>query len=540
MTVTESKPEDVAPEMGHDADQPALPSPPSGLLGVLATADHKTVGRLYVGFSLLFLIVFLGTTALITAEGIDASTLGPLAENTFFQVQTISHVGVFFLGIVPAFLGLALFVVPLQVGSTTAAFPRAVAASFWGWLLGAVVLIGAYLADGGPTGGQSEAVLLFFVAWAMVIAALALGAISVISTVATARTKGMSLLRVPAFSWAMLVACSIWLFNLAAMVGNLVIVYIDTKYDAVLYGASSNRWAQVSWIFAQPAVLGFAIPILGIVHDAVPVAARIRPVRFPVTLGAIGAFGALTFGAYAQTAFNPDLVHEALFVAASVAVVLPLLALLAGAADTVRQGRLRPTSAFVLGMVSLLLLLAAGAAAALYAIEPLNLAYTTWGTGVEKLVIAASVAGLAAGLFHWGSKMWGHGVAEPIGKLVMLVFLAGGAAFAGGDLIAGANGQLPTPANGLSKVVADGAELGALISTIGAGLLVFGVLLVVLAVLPAALRTGARADADPWGGHTLEWSTSSPPPFGNFVGPIPEVASPSPLLDIREATKESA
>ena len=139
MTVTESKPEDVAPEMGHDADQPALPSPPSGLLGVLATADHKTVGRLYVGFSLLFLIVFLGTTALITAEGIDASTLGPLAENTFFQVQTISHVGVFFLGIVPAFLGLALFVVPLQVGSTTAAFPRAVAASFWGWLLGAVV-----------------------------------------------------------------------------------------------------------------------------------------------------------------------------------------------------------------------------------------------------------------------------------------------------------------------------------------------------------------------------------------------------------------
>ncbi|MEZ5235373.1 MAG: cbb3-type cytochrome c oxidase subunit I [Acidimicrobiia bacterium] len=540
MTVTESKPEDVAPLEGHDGDQPPVPTPPSGLLGVLATADHKTVGRLYVGFSLLFLIVFLGTTALITAEGIDASSLGPLAENTFFQVQTLSHVGLFFLGIVPAFLGLALFVVPLQVGSPTAAFPRAVAASFWGWLLGAVVLIGSYLADGGPTGGEPDAIVLFFVAWAMVIGALALGFISVISTVATARAKGMSLLRVPAFSWAMLVACSLWLFNLAALVGNLLIVYIDTKHDAVLYGASSNRWAQLAWIFAQPAVLSFAIPVVGILHDAVPVAARIRPVRYPVTLGAIGAFGALTFGAYAQTAFNPDLVHEALFVVASIVVVLPLLALLAGAADTVRQGRLRPTSAFVLGMVAHLLLLGAAGAAALYAIEPLNLAYTTWGTGVSKLVVAAAITGFAAGLFHWGPKIWGHRVAEPLGKLVTLVFLAGGAAFAAGDLIAGANGQLPTPANGIAPVVQDGAELGALLSTIGAGLLVFGVLLVVLAMLPAALRTGPRADADPWGGQTLEWSTASPPPYGNFLGPIPEVTSPSPLLDVREATKENA
>ncbi len=539
MTVTESKPEDVVPAGSLAAAQPALPpEPPGGLLGVLTTAEHKTVGRLYIGFALLFVVVCLGTTTLITAEGIDASTLGPLAENTFFQVQTFSHVGLFFLGLVPAFLGLALYVVPLQVGSPTIAFPRAAAASLWGWLLGAFVLIGAYLADGGPTGGRTDAVVLFFVAWAMVIGALALGFICVIATVGTARAPGMSMLRVPAFSWAMLVACSIWLFNLAALLANLVIVYIDTHYDAVLYGASSNRWMQVSWIFSQPAVLAFAIPVLGIVHDVVPVAARVRAVRYPVTQAAIGAFGAFTFGAYAQTAFNPNLVHEALFVADSVVVVLPLLALLAGAADTVRRGRLRPTSAFVLGMVGLLLTLAAAAAAALYAIEPLNLAYTTWGSGVEKLVVAAAISGIAAGLFHWGSKVWGFRVSEPLGKLVALIALAGGALFAAGDLIAGANGQLPTPPSGLAKVVVDGAEFGALISTIGGALLVLAVLLVVLAVLPAALRTGPAADADPWGGHTLEWATSSPPPFGNFLGPIAEVTTPSPLLDLREAGKE--
>jgi heme/copper-type cytochrome/quinol oxidase subunit 1 len=540
MTVTESKPEDVAPDPGPGPVQPTLPPErPGGLVGVLGTADHKTIGRLYLGFSLILLIVFLGTSTLIAAEGIDASSLGPLAENTFFQVETLSHIGVFFLGILPAFLGLALFIVPLQVGSPTAAFPRAVAASFWGWLLGAGLLIAAYLADGGPTGGRHDAIVLFLAAYVMVIASLATGFISVISTVATARVAGMTLLRVPAFSWAMLVACSLWLFNLAALVGNLVIVAVDTENAEVLYGAAANRWAQLAWVFAQPAVLSFAIPVLGVVADAGAVAARNRPVRHPVTLGAIAGFGVLTFGAYAQTAFNPALVHQALFVVASVVVVLPLLGVLAGTADTVRRGRPRPTSAFVLGMVGLLLTLAAGAAAALYAIEPLDLAYTTWGTAVEKLVIAAALGGIAAGLFHWGSKMWGHRVAEPLGKLVTLLVLGGGALFAVGDLIAGANGQRPAPPAGLVETVEDGAELGAVLSTIGGGLLVLGALLVVLAVLPAVLHTGPRADADPWGGQTLEWTTSSPPPIGNFVGPIPEVVSPSPLFDIEETPAEA-
>lgn len=536
MTVTESKPEDVVPAMGTTPAHAALPPEPArGLAGILGTADHKTVGRLFLGFSLVMLIVFLGTSTLIAAEGIDASSLGPLAENTFFQVQTISHVGLFFLGVLPAFLGLAIFVVPLQVGSPTVAFPRAAAASFWGWLIGGGVLIGAYLADGGPTGGNEDAIKLFFTAWAMVIGSLGLACVCVITTVATARAKGMTLLRVPAFSWAMLIAASMWLFNLAALVANLLIVYIDTGNAQVLYGQTANRWAQLAWIFAQPAVIGFALPLLGVLGDVVPVATRLRPARYPVTLGAIGAAGALTFGAYAQTAFNPELVHEGLFVAQSILLVLPLLALAGGFADAIRRGRLRLTSAFLVGEAGLLLLLGAAVAAALYAIDPLNLAYTQWGGGIEKLAVAASVAGIGAGLFHWGSKIWGHRVTEPLGKLVFLVVLGGGALFAAGDLIAGANGQLPAPASGVAAEVVDGAELGALISTVGGGLLVFGVLLIVLAVLPAVLRTGPRADADPWNGHTLEWTTSSPPPFGNFTGPVLDVGSESPLLDAREA-----
>ena len=94
-----------------------------------------------------------------------------------------------------------------------------------------------------------------------------------------------------------------------SLLANLVIVYIDTTHAEVLYGQSANRWGQLTWIFAQPAVLGFALPLLGVLGDAAHVAARTRPARYGVSLGAIGAAGALTFGAYAQTIFNPDLVH---------------------------------------------------------------------------------------------------------------------------------------------------------------------------------------------------------------------------------------
>ena len=216
-------------------------------------------------------------------------------------------------------------------------------------------------------------------------------------------------------------------------------------------------------------------------------------------LGAIGAFGVLTFGAYAQTVFNPRLVEEATFVVGSVALVLPVLALFAGWADTLRRGRPRLSSAFILGEVSLLVLLGAAAAAAAYAIEPFNLTNTQWGVGVGKLALSAAIVAVGAAVFYWGGKIWGYRVAEPLGKLVALVFLGGAVLYGGADLVSGAIGQLPAPPNGNPAVVEDGAEAMSLLSAIGAGLLLIGIVLVILAALPAALRRGRSRGGRPLG-----------------------------------------
>lgn len=536
MTMTENKPEEASARAVELPAQPALPPPPpGGLAGVVGTSDHKTIGRLYLGFSFLFLLAGLAISALVAAEGVDASSLGPLTENTFFQVATLSQVTLVFLAVLPALVGLATYVVPLQLGSATIAFPRAAAAAFWSWLIGAGIVVASFLSNGGPVGGNEDAVRLFFAGSGMVIVALALGIICVVTTVATVRPAGMTLLRVPTFSWSMLVAGSIWLFNLAALLGNLILVYVDTDHAKVLYGVPGNVWPQLQWIFAQPAVLSLTIPVLGIIGDIVPVMTGRRQERHPVTLGAIAAFGVLTFGAYAQTVLNPRVVEQALFVLMSLAVVLPVLACAGGWGDTIRRGRPRVVAPFLLAQVAVLGMLASAVAAAAYAFPPLDLTNTVWRDGVMKLAIGTALVGLAAGLFFWGGKIWGRRIGDALGSLVALVMLGGVALWGGADLVSGGLGQLPTPATGIPDRVVDGAEILSLVSAIGAGLLVLGTLLAIFAMLPAVLRSGPGASADPWNGHTLEWAAESPPVYGNFTGPILEIRSPAPMLDLREA-----
>jgi len=154
-------------------------------------------------------------------------------------------------------------------------------------------------------------------------------------------------------------------------------------------------------------------------------------------------------------------------------------------------------------------------------------------------VVGASVAGLLAGLMYWGPKMWGHRPAEPLGLLDVLIVAGGVTLFAGGALLAGGMGQLPAWPTGLPESVEGVGEFGSILVGVGAALLVVAVVVLILAHLPAALRRGRAAGADPWEGHTLEWATSSPPPYQNFDADVPEVASPTPLLDVREPREES-
>src|SRR5262245_47419986 len=185
MTITDNPPEAPQEAAGVEAPGRRLASAPTGLAGWVMTVDHKRIGRMYIAVSLVVVAGALVIGGLLALERVDPSGAQILKLNAVAQLLSLYRYGLVFLGVLPLLLGLAIAVVPLQIGAYRIAFPRAVALSFWGWLIGGGLMIGAYAGDGGPGGGKPEAVDLFLVALAMIVVSLLIGCLCLVATAMT-------------------------------------------------------------------------------------------------------------------------------------------------------------------------------------------------------------------------------------------------------------------------------------------------------------------------------------------------------------------
>jgi heme/copper-type cytochrome/quinol oxidase subunit 1 len=527
MAITETRPEPSTVEAhtnpwGDDDDYPSFARS-------LGSSDHKTIGRLFIGFSLVFGVAAWVLVALSSLHDIGDVDIVP--ADSIFQVFTMGRMALVFLFALPLVLGLAVYLVPLQVGASTIAFPRAAALSFWAWLLGGVIVVISYIANGGFAGGRANAVDLSLIALAVVVIALLLAAVCVVTTIVTLRTPGLRLDHVPMFSWSMLVAGSMWLLALPVLLGNLLLVYLDHRLGRPSdFGVGLNQWPQVAWVVHQPQVFAFAIPVLGIVGDVLATMTGTRQRNRGVMLGAIGAFGILSFGAWAQPFFNDEVTTQWLYVGMGFAILLPMLALLGGWATTLRAGKPKVDAATTGAVLALIPLLLAGVASALYTIDPLELQDTEVPYaqyGVLTLVLGSATVAGAGALAYWAPKIWGRRTNNGISMLAVLASFGGGL-LAGGALVL--NG-FQVRFDGL----AGASDFLNGVAAAGVALLALGVLLAVVALL----GRGPAAGDDPWDGQTLEWATTSPPPVGNFATLAP-VTSAEPLLDLREPMPEGA
>ncbi|HEX4902409.1 MAG TPA: cbb3-type cytochrome c oxidase subunit I [Acidimicrobiales bacterium] len=527
MTVTETE----APHAsGTSAAALAPPRPATGLAVVLGTGEHRTVGRLWVFTAFVYLLVAGVAGALVGVEKIDTEGLGDVLDaDVFAQTYSLHAVAGTFLFLFPLFLGLATSVVPAQVGAPTIAFPRAAAAAYWTYLAAGGVLIASFLADGGPFGSDGEAVELFVAAFIAVLAALTLGAICVGTTAFALRAPGMGLHRAPLFTWSSLVTAAVTVLTLPVLAAVMLLVYVDLRYGGdggTFLGGSEGVFQRIAWAWAQPNVYLFAIPVLGIVGDIVPVSARTRLTKHRVAMGCIGAFGIFAFGAWAMPSVSADAgttlryVGEVPFYAFSFLVVLPLLGFAGLLADTVRRGSASLASPLLWGIAALLMLLAGAANGALVSIEPLDLVETTAQSAQMHYVLLAALLGLFAGLAHWAPRVLGGVLAEVPSKGLAALGLLGTVLLCLPDLISGFLDQL-WRLGGVTDD-ADTVEVLNIVSLAGGALLVLVAIAFLGLVLQAAL--GDDADADPWGGHTLEWADPAAPPA---------ITSEAPLYDAR-------
>ncbi len=522
MSMTETRPdtEIAAPVSVDDAPIDA----PTGLVGWLSSTDAKVVGRLWIATSLLFLLVGGVLGSMLGGERLE-SGMEIIDLGAFQQVYSLhGEVGVF-LFLVPFFIGLATYLVPLQVGASEIAFPRGANFAYWGYLVSGGMLLASYIADGGLAGSDNVAVDLYLLSLIFLNVALCTAIVVVLTTVIAMRAPGMTLLRTPLFSWSFMVGGGLTLLATPVLLAHLVELYVTHHF-----GGSVASTTGTGWFWSVPQVYVLAIPALGVALEIVPVLAGSRIAPRSAALILTGLAGVLGFGAYAQVG---PIFDDVLYVGMGLAAVLPIVGLLGLVGDTMRRGRFTLGAPILLALGSLTLFLIGACAGAASVIDALELRGTVWGVGQTHLMLeGAGVSAALAALWYWSPKIWGVMLSDAAGKLVSLLAFVGALLLAVPDLV---NGLVEDQAVAAIEIES-GSSVAAMngVTSAGGALMLLAVLMTIGALLAAfARRASNPAVDDPWGGFTLEWATASPPPPANFDEPLGLVTSSTPVLDRR-------
>lgn len=511
----------------------------------LTSADHKVVGRLFVGSGFVGLLGGLVLAVLVAFERIDAEGYQLLDDSTRPQVLAAARLLLTYGGVVPLILGLVVAIVPLQLGARSIAFARTAAGGYWTWLTGLGLAVASIIGNGGPSGGNTDLVNLYLAATVVMYLGVSMVALSVAVTGLTARAPGMGLLRAPMFSWASLVGSISLLMALPALIGTTVYLYVDHAYARAGFGGNYGIDSWVGWAVSQPFTYVLAIPVLGFVLDMVPVMNRTRLAQRVVGNVVIGLVAVGVLAASIQSTVTLPWEGDSFFDDAAdkisdllpygllnVVPLLGLLGVLGGVLLTLKAGKPRVASPLVFGVLGLLMIVLGAASHLLYAIEDAALRGTIYEAGSYVAVTFGTATVAFGAVAYWGPKMWGRRISDKAAIPLALLAFLGTAAGSIPYMIAGFADQ---PAGVLDGFSYSGPqELWNVLTTAGFALM----LLASLAFVALAARSFAKGEAagdDPWDGTTLEWATSSPPPADNFSDLI-VVGSEHPLADMKNGS----
>jgi len=510
----------------------------------LTTTDHKKIGAMYIFTSFLFFIAG-GVMALFIRTELAAPGVQFVDPETYNQLFTIHGTTMIFLFVMPMNVGLANYIVPLQIGAADMAFPRINALSFWMIPLGGLLLFSGYAVGGAANAGWTGYVPLSAQGgagldlWLMSLVLLGmssvLGAINFIATIFKLRAPGLTLLRMPLFVWNTLVTSVLLLFAIPVITAGLMMLFIDRNYGGGFFdpalGGNPVLWQHVFWFFGHPEVYILILPAFGIVTEILPVFSRKPLFGYKAFVFATASIGALGFTVWAHHMFTTGAVYLPFFSFFTFLIAVPTGIKFFNWLATLWRGQLRFSTPllYALGFISLFLI--GGLDGAFLAVVPFDFHVqdTYWVVShLHYVLVAGAVFGIFAGLFYWFPKMTGRMLSERLGKWqFVLLFVGTNLTFFPQHLLG---------LRGMIRRIIDYApnpgwvELN-LLSTIGAFMIAASVVPFMWNVF-TTLRGPRNAPDDPWEGNTLEWATTSPPPPYNFDS-LPPIRSERPLFDLR-------
>ncbi|WP_024511296.1 cytochrome c oxidase subunit I [Bradyrhizobium sp. ARR65] len=523
----------------------------SGFWSALATVDHKIIGRRYIltAFAFLALGGVLAILMRLQLARPEARLIGPDRYN---QIFTMHGANMMFLFAVPVMEAMAVYLVPLMVGTRNIAFPRLNAFSYWIYLAGGLLLWVSFVLDMGPDVGWFAYVPLSGPQygagkradiWAQMITFTELSALAVaveiVVTVFKQRAPGMTLDRIPLFVWSMLVTAFLVILAMPSiMVASTSLILdrlVGTHFFNPAEGGDVLLWQHLFWFFGHPEVYIIFLPAVGMVSTLIVTFAR-RPVfGYLALVMALIATGILSFGLWVHHMFVTGLprLGESFFTASSMAIAIPAGVQIFCWIATLWDGKpvWKTPLLFVIGFIFTFVI--GGLSGVMVASVPFDAqVHDTYFVVAHfhYVLIGGSVFPLIGGIYYWFPKITGRMMSEPVGHWVFgLIFIGFNLTFFPMHIL-GLQGmprriytyQPDMPWHGLNLFVSASAAV-----------LAAGFLLFFIDALRSA-RAGLPAGANPWDAPTLEWATSSPPPSFNFAR-IPVVYGAYPLWEQREA-----
>ena len=539
-----------APGRGRREAFERIWSEPSGIVGALRTINNVPIAHRYMVTAFGFFLVG-GVLGLLLRLQLGTPENTLLDAVTYNQIFTMHGTTMMFLFVIPFIEALTTYVLPLMLGTRDLPFPRLTALSYWTYLFGGLFLYSSFLFGLAPDGGWFAYVPLsgktfspglgmdFWDIGLSVAEVAAMGAAAeMITGILRMRAPGMSLTRLPLFAWSMLVTGVMIIFAFTPLVVGTALLELDRKGLTRFFdpgaGGKPLLWQHLFWMFGHPEVYIMFLPAAGIVSQVVQTFARRPVVGYRLMVLSMVGTGLLSFTLWIHHMFATGLSTLALGMtaAASLGIAVPSGVQVMSWLATLWTGRpvWRIPLLFVGGFLAIFVL--GGLTGVMLAVVPFNLSThdTFFVVGhFHYVLIGGVVFPLLAGLYYWLPKITGRRLDERLGRWnfwVMFVFfnvtffpmhVAG---------LLGMPRRVYTYPHGL------GWEIPNLISTVGSIGFAIGVLLFLVNVA-WSLRRGRPAGADPWGGDTLEWVESSPPPAAQFAR-VPVVRSRHPLWEQRD------
>jgi cytochrome c oxidase subunit 1 len=523
----------------------------TGWFGQLTSTDHKRIGLNLIACSLLFFIVG-GVFALLMRTQLAQPNMQFVSDDSYNELFTMHGSTMIYLFVTPMAVGLALYLVPLQIGAVTITAPRLALTGFWSWLSGGLMMQAGWFTGDGPgrdgwfayiplsngTNTPGVGMDMWVVGVILAAAGTTLMAVSVLATIARRRAPGMALLRMPVFTWTELVSVLMIVGAFPVLVLAMVLLFIDRHGGQVYSGfTGAIDYQNLFWFFGHPVVYVMFFPYLGAAAEAIAVSAHKRWFGYIAFVASIMLFAALSMSVWAHHMFTTGGVTNQYFAFTSTALVVPagieyfdMIATLIGGSIVLRTSMLFGLFFFLQFLI--------GGLSGIFIASPV-LDYHAEDSYIivahfHYTLFAGSIFGFFAGVYHWFPKVTGARLRESLGKL-QLALMAVGTNMTFGPMFFLGNDGMPRRISRYPTHPGWGTLN--LIETIGAGIIALGVLTFLVNVV-VSLRQRVVAGDDPWLGHTLEWATSSPPPRLNFEAPLPPVRSYAPLLDLREAAED--